>query len=463
MSFDDFAVCVNGMSKCYQVYRSPGDRLRQFLFAPFFRAFEISFKPYFKEFWALRDISFSIKRGETVGIIGRNGSGKSTLLQIICGTLNPTAGTIATYGRVAALLELGAGFNPEFTGRENIYLNAALLGLTRHQIDERIEAIIDFADIGEFVEQPVKTYSSGMYVRLAFAVIAHVDADILVVDEALAVGDVFFTQKCMRFLRQFQEHGTVVFVTHDTGALLGLCERAVWLEAGQIKCVGDAKTVCELYLSRQYNSINSALNSDQTESPSNRKNSSDSNLINKTISSIDRSSSFIRNKNDKDIEVFQFQTASRGFGTGGAQISSVQLCDKENSSLHWIAGGEFVTLLIHVTMNVDAESLIVGFFVKDRLGQILFGENTNLVYEMNPVSVQSGDSVTGHFSFYMPYLQKGNYTVDVAVANGDHINHEQLQWMHDAISFESHRSSVSAGLVGIPFESIKIINTKLTS
>ena len=183
-----------------------------------------------KDFYALRDISFDVSRGETVGIIGRNGSGKSTLLQIIAGTLSPSEGQVSVRGRVAALLELGAGFNPDYTGRENAYLNAQLLGLSKSQVDERFEDIAAFADIGEFIDQPVKVYSSGMYVRLAFAVVAHVDADVLIIDEALAVGDAFFTQKCMRFLRSFMSRGTVLFVSHDTGSVRNLCNRAIWLE-----------------------------------------------------------------------------------------------------------------------------------------------------------------------------------------------------------------------------------------
>ena len=193
----EYAIEVTGLSKCYQIYDKPSDRLKQMLMR--------GRKQYYKEFWALKDVSFKIKKGETVGIIGRNGSGKSTLLQMICGTLNPTGGGVKVNGRVAALLELGAGFNPEFSGVENVYMAASLYGLSKEEVDQRFEAIATFADIGEHIHQPVKTYSSGMYVRLAFAVIAHVDADVLVVDEALAVGDAYFTQKCFRFINIFKE------------------------------------------------------------------------------------------------------------------------------------------------------------------------------------------------------------------------------------------------------------------
>src|SRR5436309_2773204 len=204
MSSDEIAIRVSDLSKCYHIYDRPPDRLKQSTLPRLQRLIRQPSRQYYREFWALKDVSFEVKNGETVGIIGRNGSGKSTLLQIICGTLTPTSGTIETSGRIAALLELGSGFNPEFTGRENVYMNAAVLGLSKGEIDERFDEIAAFADIGEFIEQPVKIYSTGMYVRLAFSVIAHVDAEILVVDEALAVGDAVFTQKCMRFIRSFQ-------------------------------------------------------------------------------------------------------------------------------------------------------------------------------------------------------------------------------------------------------------------
>jgi lipopolysaccharide transport system ATP-binding protein len=204
------AISVRGVSKCYQIYAKPEHRLKQAVWPRLQRLLGRKGERYYREFWALRDVSFELRKGETLGVIGKNGSGKSTLLQIICGTLTPTGGEIRVAGRVAALLELGSGFNPDFTGRENIYMNGAVLGLTREQIDARFDDIVAFADIGDFIGQPVKTYSSGMYVRLAFAVIAHADADILVIDEALSVGDVFFSQKCMRFLRTFQENGTVI-------------------------------------------------------------------------------------------------------------------------------------------------------------------------------------------------------------------------------------------------------------
>ena len=229
MSHTELAINVSNLGKVYQIYDRPEDRLKFSIISRLRGLAGLQSKSYYRKFWALRNVSLKVKKGETFGIIGCNGSGKSTLLQIICGTLPPTHGKVDISGRVAALLELGSGFNPEFTGRENVYLYASILGLTKEEINARYNDILLFADIGSFIDQPVKTYSSGMVVRLAFAVVAHVDADILVIDEALSVGDVFFTQKCMRFLRDFKKTKTLIFVSHDTGAVLNLCDRAILL------------------------------------------------------------------------------------------------------------------------------------------------------------------------------------------------------------------------------------------
>jgi lipopolysaccharide transport system ATP-binding protein len=244
----EIAIRVQNISKCYQIYDTPRDRLKQFVLPRLRRMFGESPKQYFREFWALKDVSFEIKKGETVGIIGRNGSGKSTLLQMICGTLNPTGGTIQTHGRIAALLELGSGFNPEFTGRENVYMNAAVLGLSNEEIDARFDYIVDFADIGDFIDQPVKTYSSGMMVRLAFAVAINVNPEILIVDEALSVGDELFQRKCFSRIEAIRASGaTILFVSHSGGAIVELCDRAVLLDVGEKLAVGMPKLIVGRY------------------------------------------------------------------------------------------------------------------------------------------------------------------------------------------------------------------------
>lgn len=248
MSSNGVAIHVRELSKYYEIYERPVDRLKQFIVPKIKRLIKTQPTGYFKEFRALSNVSFDVRKGETVGIIGRNGSGKSTLLQIICGTLSPTAGSIQINGRIAALLELGAGFNPEFTGRENVYMNGALLGLSVEQIDARFGDIAAFADIGTFVEQPVKTYSSGMFVRLAFAVAVHTEPAILIVDEALSVGDIAFQNKCMQKIRDLKAQGaSILFVSHDLSTIQIICDRVIWLNQGQLILQGDAVSVCQEY------------------------------------------------------------------------------------------------------------------------------------------------------------------------------------------------------------------------
>jgi ABC-type polysaccharide/polyol phosphate transport system ATPase subunit len=248
MSSDGIAVRVRDLSKHYHLFNRPEDRLKQMIVPRLDRLAGRKSRQYYRDFAALTGVSFDIKRGETVGIIGRNGSGKSTLLQIVCGTLLPSHGTVEVNGRIAALLELGAGFNPEFTGRENVYLNAAILGMTRTDIDARFDDIARFADIGAFVDQPVKTYSSGMYVRLAFATAINVDPDILIVDEALAVGDEAFQRKCFARIEQIKERGgTILFVSHAAPTIVQLCSRAILLDGGEVLLEGAPKTIVGQY------------------------------------------------------------------------------------------------------------------------------------------------------------------------------------------------------------------------
>ncbi len=451
MSSKDIAIRVSNFSKCYAIYDNPRDRLKQFVMPRLRRLLGRPPKSYYREFWALRDVSFEVKKGETVGIIGRNGSGKSTLLQMICGTLNPTSGSIQTNGRVAALLELGSGFNPEFTGRENVYMNAAVLGLTTDEIDARFDDIAAFADIGDFIGQPVKTYSSGMTVRLAFAVIAHVDADILVVDEALAVGDAFFTQKCMRFLRNFMKTGTVLFVSHDTATVVNLCGKAILLNHGQVVQIGTPKDVAEHYLATLYESsqvvdgvsINDTIVvTDQKQNPGQYRDIREA-LINVST---------LRN----DIEIFQFNPDQAEFGTGDATILSVRLLDQVGIPLSWIVGGEDVILEIRCLAHKDILCPIVGFQFKDRLGQIIFCDNTYLTFRLNHVGIRNGATLVTRFEFRLPVLPTGDYTISSAMAEGTQDEHVQLHWLHDALTLKVHASSVVMGLVGLPVKKISM-------
>lgn len=452
MSSNEIAISVVNLGKCYQIYDSPRDRLKQFVTPRLRRLAGQSPKKYYREFWALNDVSFEVKKGETIGIIGRNGSGKSTLLQMICGTLTPTAGSIQTHGRVAALLELGSGFNPEFSGRDNIYMNASVLGLSVYDIDDRFNDIVAFADIGDFINQPVKTYSSGMMVRLAFAVIANVDADILVIDEALAVGDAFFTQKCMHFLRRFMETGTVLFVSHDTSSIKNLCSHAIWLEKGHIIKEGAPKEVCELYHEAFYEAQQGASTTTRlvTVQP-----------FSSSVTLKDQRLEYINNSNLRnDLQIFNFDPNAASFGKGNAKIIYVRLKDGTGSEMSWVVGGERVTLCIKVAFFENLTSPIVGFFIKDRLGQTLFGDNTFLSYSEQPVYCQKGSELQVDFTFDMPLLPVGDYSISAAVANGTQELHEQQHWIHDAVFFRSEFSSVSTGLVGIPMQSIQMHVTR---
>lgn len=434
------AVTVSGVTKCYQIYAKPQDRLRQALFPRVRNALGFGPARYYSEFWALRDVNLRIGKGETVAIIGKNGSGKSTLLQILCGTLTPTSGEVAVEGRVAALLELGSGFNPEYTGRENVYLNGSVLGLTRQQLDARFDAIAEFADIGEFIEQPVKTYSSGMYVRLAFAVIANVDADVLIVDEALSVGDVFFGQKCMRFLREFQSRGTLILVSHDSTAVVNLCQRAIWLDQGHVVMDGPASDVSQAYHAKSY-----GMAVQPGPRPDDRHDTASAPASMPEIE-VDRSV----------MRVFRFSAPSATFGDGRAKIRSVALLDASGAPQSSVAGGESVTLCVDAQAHGPIGSPIIGFFLKDRLGQQLFGTNTFLGGQGASGPAQSGQAIRAEFSFRMPHLPAGKYTVDVALADGTYDEHVQTDWAFDALVLESVSTSLSVGLIGLPYHAVSL-------
>jgi lipopolysaccharide transport system ATP-binding protein len=350
---------------------------------------------------------------------------------------------------VLALLELGSGFNPEISGLENIYFNGALMGASREQIDRKLEAILSFADIGKFIHQPVKTYSSGMYVRLAFSVIANMDADILVIDEALSVGDAFFTQKCMRFLRKFKENGTVLFVSHDTSAITNLCHRAVWLENGTVRGIGNAKEIAEGYLEACYAQKQDTVSA--KAGPTEKKKTSPSR--NRTFK--DQRQKFIAASSFRnDLEIFKFDPHAPSFGTLGGTIVDTYLTDADRVPLKWVVGGEYVTLRITAVAGKRMENPIMGFIVKDRLGQGLFGDNTYISYVDRQFVVEQGESFAAEFTFLMPIMPRGDYSICVTLAEGTQENHIQHQWIHDALIFKSHASSVSTGLIGIPMENI---------
>jgi lipopolysaccharide transport system ATP-binding protein len=445
------AIRVNEVSKCYNIYRTPHYRLKQFILPKLQKLIGRSPRNYFHEFWALKDISFEVERGQTIGIVGRNGSGKSTLLQIICGTLVPTTGTVETFGRVAALLELGSGFNPEFTGRENVYVNAGLLGLRRAEVDARFDRIAAFADIGPFLDQPVKTYSSGMFIRLAFAVIAHVNADILVIDEALAVGDVFFQQKCMRFLHRFRERGgSIVFVSHDTATVINMCESVVLLFPGAERkaVVGDAQSVCKTYLTDLYaDQDRKAIVGQLDQLPASNANAD-----------ADCRETYRGEAQTENLfAVSPFRKDADSFGEGGATVSDVFFIDAGGRRVTTLKGGETVRMLVKVLPHKRIPWPAVGFIIKDRLGQFLYTEGTDIPFRRHELVFEANEIVETVFQFTMPVLIQGKYTINVAIAEGIGPAHIQHHWVHDAIQLESLTSRVVHGIGGVPNLEMTII------
>jgi ABC-type polysaccharide/polyol phosphate transport system ATPase subunit len=334
---EDIAISVHNLGKMYYLYDCPQDRLKQ--------AFLWGRKKLYREFWALRDVSFEVRRGEALGIIGRNGAGKSTLLQILAGTLPPTTGEVQIRGRVAALLELGSGFNPEFTGRENVYLNGAILGFSREEMDERFDEIAAFADIGDFIDQPVKLYSSGMFVRLAFAVQACVEPDILIVDEALAVGDIGFQRKCYRYIETLKNEfeTTIVLVTHDTNAVGNYCDGAMLLSGGEAIHTGSPKLIIELYHKQIFG---------------------------------------------EDIEVRSLEI----YGDGRASISEIWFENVAGDKIGSVAVGQKFYYCYNVQFHDDIQNPVFGMRVATVQGQVLVSTNT-YICNVNAGSYRNGDSV----------------------------------------------------------------------
>jgi len=455
--YSDVVLEARNVSKVYALYSKPEDRLRQMLIPRIKRVLAPVLgkliprlredRVRYREFWALRNVSVSLLPHETLGIIGQNGSGKSTLLQVICGTLTPSTGDVCSKGRIAALLELGAGFNPDFTGRENVYLNAATYGLSIAEIETRMEAIIEFAEIGEHIDQPVKTYSSGMFVRLAFSVIANIDADILVIDEALAVGDAYFQQKCMRFLRKFQEHGSIFFVSHDTGAMMSFCDRVIWLHHGSIRLQGNPKEVCEEYLAYLYQKHTGA----KVEAGS--KSSPPAEFIEKTTINVEARGNAASNM---AVAAIPAPANNHGFGDKAAEIFGCALTGKNGETINAICGGEIVDLRVAFRAFVDLDSVISGFVVKDRLGQYIFGNNTFTTTAKNPPKMHLGDTATARFRFRMPALAPGTYSVAVAVASGTTKDHVQHHWLHEGLIFASHTAIDTGVIIDIPMLEIEL-------
>jgi ABC-type polysaccharide/polyol phosphate transport system ATPase subunit len=394
------AIRVAGLSKRYQLYDRPIDRLLQMAFR--------GKRTFYRDFHALADVSFTVPRGRTVGVVGRNGSGKSTLLQILAGTLAATEGTVRAAGRVAALLELGAGFNPEFTGRENVFLNGAIMGMARETMARRFAEIERFAEIGEFIDQPVKTYSSGMYIRLAFATAINVDPDILLVDEALAVGDAVFQYRCIRRIKELQERGvTILFVSHDLSAVKTLCETALLLEHGRLVAEGDPYTVINSYKALVMSEEERA---EAGESPGRAP---------------DLAGSFRH-------------------GNGDAAIAGVFVQSPDQERLEIVEAGEDVAIRVAVRTACPIADPVVGFMIRNRLGIDLYGTNTELLGH-SIGQVRPGEEFAVTFRLRC-HLCSGDYSVTAAVHTGGGVS---CDWIDDAVFFRVLGTKTAEGLVDL--------------
>lgn len=411
----DSIISISGVSKCFRIYEKSSDRLKQF--------FVGRWKQVFSEFWALYDVSFEIPRGACYGIVGRNGAGKSTLLQIIAGTLTPSSGEVNVRGRVAALLELGTGFNPDFSGRENIFLNAAILGLSKAQIEERFERIVAFADIGTFLEQPVKTYSTGMMVRLAFAVAVHVDPEVLIIDEALAVGDAKFQAKCFRKFQDFREADkTILFVTHSTELIVRHCDQAILLEKGRLLRIGDPKSVSNYYLDMLFG----AAKNDTTTCPIDPAATS---LVEKGVefplkqpSETKRGASFEERLESRP----GYNAGEYRWGVRGAEILDCVLTDQEGRRTNHFNASGVCKAVVTVLFHENIARPIYALTLKTPDGVVLYGHNTRDVStNQNYRSQKKGDVAVLAFSF-QPRLITGHYLLSLGVVEQSPQNDEDV-------------------------------------
>ena len=403
------ALRVEKVSKQYRIYERPGDRLKESLTRGLLRRH--------KEFWALRNVDFEIEAGTTVGIVGPNGCGKSTLLQIISGTLAPTHGDVWHEGRIAALLELGAGFDPEFTGVENVYMNASLLGLSRRETDVLFPSIERFAEIGPFLYQPVKTYSSGMYVRLAFAIAASVNPDILIIDEALAVGDAVFQHRCLRRINELHERGaTVLFVSHDGGAVRALCSRAILLKAGSVIADGKPADVLNLYqkiiMDREqaYESETAAVSPVPTQ---------------------------------PEERLPPVSYAYR-HGDRSAEIMGAELTDATRARVEIVESGEALTLRVVVRFNQDLDDPVIGFLLRNSHGIHAYGTNTK-EQQIEFGAVRSGEVIEVVFAFDC-WLGIDQYTISLAVHSRDG---KAFDWLDAALFVRVTNMTLTEGIANL--------------
>jgi ABC-type polysaccharide/polyol phosphate transport system ATPase subunit len=406
------SVEFQNVSKSYPIYASPGDRLKELLTA--------NRKSWHQDFWALRDVTFSIATGETFCVIGENGAGKSTLLQLVAGILSPSDGSVKVNGKVSALLELGAGFNPEFTGRDNVYMNAAILGLSRAEIDRRYRLIEEFAEIGEFINQPVKTYSSGMAVRLAFAVAIHVDPEILLVDEALAVGDIYFRQRCLRKVHELRTRGTtILFVSHAISDVKAIGDRTLWLDQGRVRELGETDIVAAKYMA--------AMSEKDSLYITARK-----------PAAITRSAASVHAPEIVD----RIPNIDHRHGDQRAEVLGIAVLDSQGRPIPVLQPLSTIVVRISVRANQGISAPIVGYMIRNHLGIDFSGTNTSrLGSQMPPMA--AGDIFTVDFHVQLPELYPGSFSFSPAVADGSLSTYCMCDWIDNAVTLPMAHSSES--------------------
>jgi len=399
------SVELQSVSKSYPIYDSPGDRLKELL--------TLNRRSFHRDFWALRDVTVEVPRGCTFCLIGENGAGKSTLLQLVAGILQPSSGSMNVNGLVSALLELGSGFNPEFTGRDNVYLNASILGFSRKQIDQRYREIEEFAEIGDFINQPVKTYSSGMVVRLAFAVAIHVDPDILLVDEALAVGDIYFRQRCMRKVHELRSRGiTILFVSHAIGDVKAIGDRTAWIDAGRVREIGDTDQVVAHYLAAMV-----------------EKDSAYVTLSQKPTSGTSEARS-------QAVEVIEkIPNIDHRYGDGRAEIIGVAVTDPTGQPISLLEPLSRIVVRISVRAKEEIQRPIVGFMFRNHLGMDFSGFNTSREGFELP-SMRPGDVYTVDFHVDIPELYPSSFSFSPAIADGTLISYRMCDWIDNAVALQ---------------------------
>ncbi len=408
------------VSKSYPIYESPGDRLKELV--------TFNRKQFHRNFWALHDVSFRIERGETFCIVGENGSGKSTLLQLVAGILRPSEGTVTVGGRVSALLELGAGFNLEFSGRDNVYLNGSILGLSTKQIDQRYGDIEAFAEIGDFINRPVKTYSTGMIVRLAFAVAIHVDPEVLLVDEALAVGDMYFRQRCLRKVHELRERGvTIVFVSHSAADVKALGDRTLWLDGGRMVELGATDRVVAHYLAAMVTKDSAYL---AHEKPA--------------------TAPAVTGRVEAPEVVEEIPNIDHRFGDGRAEVLGIAVMDSAGQRVRLLEPLGSAVVRISVRARQDIARPIVGFMMRNHLGVDFSGTNTAREgCELPPMA--AGDVYTVDFHVDLPELYPGDFSLSPAIADGTLDGYHMCDWIDNAITLQmGHGDGQIYGFLHLP-------------